>query len=82
MRVIANIPHEEMKISVFSWNSKYLIKLEKGGFEQTYKIPEMDFVDDAELEKMLDEEFKEKVVDIFQTMMQTWREAKERLEAL
>ena len=82
MRVIATIPHEEMKITVFSWNSKYLIKLEKGGFEQTYKIPELDFVDDAELEKMLDEEFKEKVVDIFQTMMQTWREAKERLDAL
>ena len=82
MRVIANIPHEEMKITVFSWNSKYLIKLEKGGFEQTYKIPELDFVDDAELEKMLDEEFKEKVVDIFQNMMQTWREAKERLDAL
>jgi len=82
MRVIANIPHEEMKITVFSWNGKYLIKLEKGGFEQTYKISEMDFVDDAELEKMLDDEFKEKVVEIFQTMMQTWREAKERLEAL
>ena len=82
MRVIANIPHEEMKITVFSWNGKYLIKLEKGGFEQTYKISEMDFVDDAELEKMLDDEFKEKVVDIFQTMMQTWREAKERMDAL
>ena len=82
MRVIANIPHEEMKITVFSWNGKYLIKLEKGGFEQTYKIPEMDFVDDAELEKMLDDEFKEKVVEIFQTMMQTWRDAKERLDAL
>lgn len=82
MRVIANIPHEEMKITVFSWNSKYLIKLEKGGFEQTYKIPEMDFTDDAELEKMLDEEFKEKVLEIFQTMMQTWREAKERMDAL
>lgn len=82
MRVIANIPHEEMKITVFSWNGKYLIKLEKGGFEQTYKISEMDFVDDAELEKMLDDEFKEKVVEIFQTMMLTWREAKERLDAL
>ena len=82
MRVIANIPHEEMKITVFSWNGKYLIKLEKGGFEQTYKISEMDFVDDAELEKMLDEEFLDKVLEIFQTMMQTWREAQERLDAL
>ena len=82
MRVIANIPHEEMKITVFSWNGKYLVKLEKSGFEQTYKISEMDFADDAELEKMLDEEFKEKVVEIFQTMMQTWREAQERLNSL
>ena len=82
MRVIANIPHEEMKISVFSWNGKYLIKLEKGGFEQTYKISEMDFTDDAELEKMLDEEFLDKVLDIFQTMMQTWRDAKDRLDSL
>ncbi len=82
MRVIANIPHDEMKISVFSWNSKYLVKLEKGGFEQTYKIPEIDFVDDAELEKMLDEEFLDKALDLFKTMMQNWREAKERLDAL
>jgi hypothetical protein len=82
MRVIANIPHEEMKISVFSWNGKYLIKLEKGGFEQTYKISEMDFVDDAELEKMLDEEFLEKALDTFKVMMLNWREAKERLDSL
>ena len=82
MRVIANIPHEEMKITVFSWNGKYLVKLEKGGFEQTYKISEMDFTDDAELEKMLDEEFLDKTLETFNTMMQNWRDAQERLDAL
>ena len=42
MRVIAELPHPDCKISIFSMNQKYIIKLEKGVFEQIYKISELD----------------------------------------
>jgi hypothetical protein len=45
MRLVTEIPHQEFKITVFSWNQKYLIKFEQPGFEQTYKIPEMNLDD-------------------------------------
>ena len=43
MRIIAEIPHESCKISVFYMNQKYIIKFEKGNFEQCYKISEIDY---------------------------------------
>jgi hypothetical protein len=49
MRVVAEIPHQNLKVTIFSWNSKYLIKLEKGMYEQTYKISEMDVNGDEEI---------------------------------
>jgi hypothetical protein len=42
MRVIAELPHPDCKITIFSMNQKYIIKLEKGIFEQIYKISELD----------------------------------------
>ena len=33
---------KDIKCTLFSWNGKYIIKLEKGNLEQTYKISEMD----------------------------------------
>lgn len=44
MRIIAEIPHPSCKISVFYMNQKYIIKFEKGNFEQSYKISELDYV--------------------------------------
>lgn len=43
MRILGSIPHPVFKISVFGWNEKYLVKLEAGLFEQTYKFNEADF---------------------------------------
>lgn len=49
MRVVAEIPHSHLKITVFSWNGKYLLKIEKGMYEQTYKISEMDVIGDDDI---------------------------------
>ncbi|MFM7725813.1 MAG: hypothetical protein ACKO7B_03865 [Flavobacteriales bacterium] len=38
MRIIATIPHPQIKISVFLYNEKYIIELEAGQYKQTFKI--------------------------------------------
>ncbi|HEY8401488.1 MAG TPA: hypothetical protein VIK89_09515 [Cytophagaceae bacterium] len=56
MRVVAEIPHVEFKITVYSWNGKYLLKLEKGMYEQTYKISEMDVAGDEDVKSIIQDE--------------------------
>lgn len=70
MRQLADIPHPEVKITLFSWNGKYLIKLEKGPLEQTYKVSEMDVTSDEEVRSLLDDEFMQAVINRFQLMHQ------------
>ena len=82
MRLVANIPHEEVRISVFAWNDKFLVKFEKAGMEQTYKIAEIDIPGDGDLEKMIDEEFIDSVLETFQNMGKAWRDAQERMDTL
>ena len=41
MRLIDNIPHNLFKISIFQFNSRYIVKIELDQFEQTFKINEI-----------------------------------------
>lgn len=69
MRVIAELPHPECKISLFSMNSKYIIKFEQGTLEQTYKIAEVDIVGGVNgVFEMLDQEFIDTVLTRFAAM--------------
>ena len=61
MRYIKDIPHQQFKISIYQWNNKYIIKIEVGMFEQTYKIEEYEIANVEEIEKSMDVEFLEKV---------------------
>lgn len=56
MRVIAEIPHELFKITVYSWNEKYLVKFERGMYEQTYKIREMDLTGEEEIHQLISDQ--------------------------
>ncbi len=38
MRIIAQIPHAKLKISIFQYNEKYIIEMEAGQYKQTFKI--------------------------------------------
>ncbi|MBC6990799.1 MULTISPECIES: hypothetical protein [Hymenobacter] len=78
MRHVADIPHPAAKITLFSWNGKYLIKLEKGPLEQTYKVSEMDVSSDADVRELLDEEFLQAAVQRFDLMWQDLQAAMER----
>lgn len=79
MRVIGEIPHEACKITVFAWNNKYLIKLERGPIEQTFKVPEMDVTGDDDINEMLDGPFMKKAIARFDEMESSLMEAMEKL---
>ena len=56
MRVVREVAHPDCKITIFSWNQKYLIKFEKGPLEQTFKVSEMDVLE-QELDEILNQDF-------------------------
>ena len=68
MRYIKDIPHQQFKISIYQWNNKYIIKIEAGMFEQTYKIDEYEITNLEEIEKCIDEPFLIKVSERFEAM--------------
>ncbi|WP_207432842.1 hypothetical protein [Sabulibacter ruber] len=81
MRVVADIPHPEIKITLLAWNGKYLLKLELGPFEQTYKVSEMDVLGgDEEVKTWLDEEFLQGSIELFLAMRKNLHETRRRHE--
>ena len=78
MRQLADIPHPDAKITLFSWNGKYLIKLEKGPLEQTYKVSELDVTSEADVYALLDTEFVAAAVQRFAQMRQDLQAAFDR----
>ena len=78
MRVVREISHPDCKITIFSWNNRYLIKLEQGVLEQTYKVAEQDLAGEDDLMTLLDAEFLHQAARRFQDMGQSLYEARER----
>jgi hypothetical protein len=68
MRVVKEVTRGEIRISIFSWNSKYIFKYELGPMEQTFKVSETDILEEAELEGFLEGEFLEEVKLRFKEM--------------
>ena len=76
MRIIAELPHPEFKISILNMNDKFIVKAEQGTLEQTYKIPEMDLTDGVNsVFELLDEEFLSKIAARFIEMRKDYKEA-------
>jgi len=79
MRVVVEIPHKECKITVFAWNNRYLIKLEQGLLEQTFKINEYDLAGESELFKIIDEPFIQEAIKRFEEMNSSLQQTLQRL---
>jgi hypothetical protein len=75
MRTIAEIPHHTFKITVFSYNTKYILKIELGQFEQIYKIAEMDVNGLDDIRRMLTDNFYDNCMDRFLKMREDWHQA-------
>lgn len=82
MRIVKEIPHAQFKITIFSWNDKYLVKLEIGQFEQVYKIKHTDVDGLEQVEKMIDEEFLAQSMQNFLQMRTSFSETFKRNSAL
>ncbi len=79
MRVIAEIPHADFKVSIFSINRKFIIKMEQGALEQTYKVAEADLMDGVNsVFELLDDAFYQTVAARFIEMRKDWRESYNR----
>ena len=73
MRVIAQIPHPILSITLFMWNQKYIIKYELDNLEQTYKIHELDTAGEAAIKQIAqDETFVTQILARFEAMQQDW----------
>ena len=68
MRVVKEVTRGEIRVSIFSWNSKYIFKYELGPMEQTFKVSETDILEESELESFLGGEFLEEVKQRFEEM--------------
>ena len=68
MRVVKEVTLGEIRVSIFSWNSKYIFKYELGPMEQTFKVSETDILEESELEGFLEGEFLEEVNQRFKEM--------------
>lgn len=75
MRIIAELPHPEFKISILNMNQKFIVKIEQGTLEQSYKIAEMDLTDGVNsVFELLDEAFLKTVAARFIEMRKDFKE--------
>lgn len=61
MRIVRELEKEGIRISVFSWNNKYLLKFEDGMIEQTFKVNEFDLDSEKEIDFFLEGGFWEMI---------------------
>ncbi|SKB33861.1 hypothetical protein [Daejeonella lutea] len=82
MRVVAELPHPDCKITIFSMNQKYIIKLEKGSFEQIYKLAELDIPEGTNgVFQILDEDFMKTAAERFDQMRADFHAAFKRYDS-
>lgn len=75
MRLIKEILHERYRITVHNYNAKYLVKIELGQFEQTFKIGETDVQSLEDLEGMLTPQLLSNCLQRFFQMREDWENA-------
>ena len=75
MRLVKEIPHERYKIQIFQYNGKFIVKIELGQFEQTFKIGELDVDGLSDVEKMVTTEILNNALARFVEMRKDWTKA-------
>ncbi len=56
---------------MFHWNNRYIIKLEKGYLEQTFKIDQFDLSSENDLRILVNDEFIREAMIRFEAMDQS-----------
>lgn len=68
MRVVKEFRDPRMKISIFSFNEKWIVKAEIGLCEQTYKFPQDEWSIEQVVVRCEDEAFKSSIHSRFEEM--------------
>ena len=69
MKFLEDISNKQCKVSLYWWNSKFIVKFETPFLEQTYKFPEFDVSGEDEVKEFIDQpEFLAKVYKRFEEM--------------
>ena len=75
MRLVKEIPHPKYKIQIHHYNARYIVKIELGQFEQTYKIGETDVNGLEDVENMITTELLSNAIKRFIDMRTDWGNA-------
>ena len=75
MRLVKEIPHERFKIQIHQYNGKYIVKIELGQFEQTFKIGDTDVSGLEEVENMITTDLLNNAIKRFIEMRADWEVA-------
>lgn len=79
MRIVGQIEHPILKITVMQMNNRYVLKLEANMLEQTYKFNEDDKLRTmADIEKLVDETFLNECLKRFSDMNKSRGETYQR----
>ena len=78
MRVIGSKIYKDCSITFYNWNNRYLIKVESGPYEETFKVPEYDLSSEDELNKIVNDEFIDECIERFNAMDVSLRKSIER----
>ena len=71
MRLVKAIAHERYLIQIHQYNGKYILKIELDGFEQLFKVSELEInIDD--LQNNLSSEFLLNCLNRFISMRSDW----------
>jgi len=66
MRIVGDIPHATLKITLFQHDSKYSVKFESGLYEMTYKFRSGEDIDSVEaIKAIVDAQF---IAEVMQTL--------------
>ena len=82
MRYIKDIANNKFKISIYQWNNKFIIKIESGTYEQTYKIDQYEVANVEEIEKCVDSVFLEAIEKRFDGMNEDFSDSLRRNEVI
>lgn len=80
MRLIKQIPHEQFLIQIHEYNSKYIVKIELGTFEQIYKIGVEEVLDLGILENQIYSVLLPNAFQRFLAMRSDWVEIQKSLK--
>lgn len=80
MKIVKEFSNAHGRFSIFEMNNKFIIKIERGNYEQTYKLNTLDYLIQSadDIEKIFDDDFMKNIDAVFLKMHQDFNQSIER----